>query len=286
MNRVEKKPQLELNLASGLPLTVREKDLFALIEKAEKSGFSRFCFLPFRGITSEDALRKIQKEGVLIVHVEDAWNPTQYDNFLLAIIAGILGYAKRFLGDRSEPPILQDALFPGKATSQRLVKELMGAFPEAKFISHSPSFKFDTRRSLLEIHPGLKMEKEEILDFAEKQGIGLVFDPSHLLSKSFSVSYPNEPTKKISPWEEEFSFFAPSGRLEVVDIHPQQKSDLVDLQRNRGLLFELTQAAKRVRSIKYLRVETPLPREDLIAGVRGKERFPILSQIARSLENA
>ena len=281
--RISPGPELELNLASGLLATLSRKDLEAFIRRAE-AGFHNFCALPFRGLRNRGA-EKLAQNGVSIVHIGDAWNPLSgklYDHLIPALVTGTYGVFLRKMGIRSDFPIIQDGLFPSRKTSLQIVKELMTAFPGAKFISYKVSLdEIPNDRFLLEIHPGLEMEKEEIADWAQRMGVGLVFDPSHLLEKTVSVSNPGQPTRLRSNWEKEFNFFANTGLLEVVDIHPPDD----DYKKIRELR-ELAAAAKEVVSVKYLRVETRLPIGSQLPVIsRGKD-FPVLRQIAQTLSGA
>ncbi|MBN1263204.1 MAG: hypothetical protein JW991_02510 [Candidatus Pacebacteria bacterium] len=178
-----------------------------------------------------------------MVHFEEAWNPTSQDNLGRAVLAGLIGYWRRFHGDKTEPPILQDSFFPSKATCQGLFREIAEAFPEAKYISHKIQTKFPADRLLVEINPGINLSDKEILDMTEERGIGLVFDPSHLLASERMVSRPGLPTRQPKgEWERQFQVF--SSRLEVVDINPgDQKGDVGDLLAGRGMLKELASAA-------------------------------------------
>jgi len=296
-NNIEKRikisqgPELELNLAGGLLATITQKDLKAFIKRAQEAGFPNFCALPFRGL-EKGGIRELAERGVSIVHVEDAWNPLSgkpYDRLIPALVAGTYGtFSRKILGKKSEIPLIEDSLFPSEETCSRIFGELMEAFPRAKFISHEASLgKTPKSRFLLEIHPGLKMEKGEIADWAQEAGVGLVFDPSHLLQRVVTVSAPNQPTRLRNDWEGEFNFFANTGKIEVVDIQPSSKNSGSHRQiERRGRLQELAAAAKEVASIKYLRVETRLPIKDQLPVIsRGKD-FPALRQIAQVLQEA
>lgn len=277
-------PELELNLAGGLLATLNYKDLEALIRRAQEAGFPNFCVLPFRGLQNGGAER-LAKNGVSVVHIENAWNPLSgriYDHLLPALIAGAYGtFSRRILGKEQEIPLIEDSLFPSKEACSRIFGELMVAFPQAKFISHQASLgKIPSGRFLLEIHPGLRMSKEEIVAWAQEAGVGLVFDPSHLLEEIISVSNPGQPTHpKPNYWEEEFNFFGKTGRIEVVDIHPRG-NDYGSL----GELRDLAEMARETGSIRYLRVEVRLPTGDQWPFISRKKDFPALKKIAETLQ--
>lgn len=186
-------------------------------------------------------------------------------------------------GDKSEPPILQDALFPSKRTCDRLFRELMTAFPEAKFISHEVRTQYDSGRLLLEINPGLKMQPATILEEARERGIGLVFDPKHLLPSAPTLSLPDQPTKApMGEWERQFNKFREG--LEVVDIN----GEIEELFRAGGSLRELARAAKETPNIRFLRVEIPIPPKQQLPGIRQSQEkgFQFLKEIGQALREA
>lgn len=148
--------ELEYNLAGGLLLTVREKDFNRLQDGLVKAGYRYGCLLPFRSLVKGGA-EQLKESPLQIVHIEEAWNPTTEDNLAKAVWAGLVGYWRRYKGDKTEPPILQDAFFPGKATCHRLFTEIIKAFPEVKFISHELDVNFPSDRLLVEINPGINL---------------------------------------------------------------------------------------------------------------------------------
>ncbi|MGB9911589.1 MAG: hypothetical protein ACPLKP_03270 [Microgenomates group bacterium] len=247
---------LECNLAGGLPLTLTEKTFAFLCQKVVEAGYSYACLLPFRGISQK---KEIPLLPLTIVHIEDAWNPTPYDFLPMAVAEGIFGYFKRVLGDKSRS-ILQDSLFPGKDTSRKMVDYLMEIFSTAKFITHEVEMieRFPGR-TILEINPGISLSYFQFKDWLqEQQGLGLVFDPAHLLSlpTSPSISLRGRPTQNFSQWERQWRDFLPW--IEVVDIHPPTSKDLKLFFQRKGILWELTKATKESgSSIKFLRVEVP-----------------------------
>lgn len=275
-------PALEYNLAGGLLLTITERDFRRLQEQLVQAGFGYACVLPFRAIAKEGGIEALRQSPLEVVHFEEAWNPTNQDNLGLAVAAGVLGKLKRMAEAKGEPPIPQDALFPSKKTCDRLFRELMAAFPEAKFISHEVRTQYDSGRWLLEINPGLKMQPATILEEAKERGVGLVFDPSHLLP-SASISLPGEATRpQKSNWERQFNKFR-SG-LEVVDINGRVE----ELFRQGGSLRELAQAAKETPNIKYLRVEIPIPPTQQVPLVRQSQDkgFQFLREVGQALREA
>jgi len=280
------RPHLEYNLAGGLLLTLTEEKIWRLCQGVKEAGYTHACILPFRGLTPEKAGKSLRNQPLTIIHFEDAWNPTSFDSFPIAILAGLLGYARRFAGDKTQPPILQDAAFPSKITCQRLVEELMKEFPEAKFISHEAKFKFPPSRCLLEINPGLNMTADQLRDWAEQNRIGLVFDPRHFLSSTQAISLPKQPTRKPKgEWEKQFQTFAP--HIEVVDINPPKKDDVTQLLAGRGILKELVQAAKETEGIQFLRVEIPMPiSTQLPLSPRQQAGFNFLKEIGEALKSA
>jgi len=278
------RPYLEYNLAGGLLLTLREKDIFRLCQGVGKAGYTHACVLPFRGLKETETLKE---QPLTVIHLEDAWNPTSFEFFPAAIIAGLLGYAKRFAGYKSlpPPPILPDAVFPSKDTCQKLVQELMRVFPNAKFISHEVKIRFPRSRCLLEINPGLEMTATQIRDWAQQNKIGLVFDPKHLLISTQTINLPNQPTKKYQgEWEEQFQTLAPL--IEVVDIHPPQKKDVEELLGGKGILGEIARAAKE-NKVQFLRVEIPMPiSTQILLSPTQKVGFTFLREIGEALKSA
>jgi len=275
--------KLEYNLAGGLLLTIRERDLELLTNELVSSGYRYGCVLPFRGLTKEGAIGNLQNSTLSIVHIEKAWNPTSHDFFPKAVLAGMYGYYKRFCGDKSGAPILQDAAFPSKNTCGRLFKELYRAFPGIKFISHSFDVNFPSDRMLVEINSGVELNLSEILDTSRQRGLGLVFDPSHLLAPGKVISVTGEPTRSYQgEWERQFNAFRE--QIEVVDINPPTSGAVSDLLRGTGLLKELAQAAKETQGIKFLRVEIPIPPKLQIPGLPGHQKgFDFLQAIGQKL---
>lgn len=286
MNKEINTPHLEYNLAGGLLLTVRENDLQRLCEQVAQSGYSHACVLPFRALTHPGSVEQLQRSPLTIIHLEEAWNPTNQDTLGLAVAAGIIGHARRILGDTTEPPILQDAFFPARKTCDRLFKDLMEIFPETKFISHKVLTDLDSNRWLLEINPGIKMSPEQILAEAKRQGVGLVFDPRHLLPSENTVSIPTQPTKPtLGKWEGQFRIF--SKDIEVVDINPPNPTDVSDLLTRKGLLKELAEATRELPNVKFLRVEIPMPIASRIPfSPQQQNGFEFLKEIGEALKTA
>lgn len=274
--------ELEYNLAGGLLLTVREADFKRLQEGLDNSGYRYGCVLPFRALIRKEGIDALRSSPIQIVHIEEAWNPTNEDNLGKAIIAGLLGYYRRFKGIEGPNPIVQDAMFPAKATCERLFNELVEAFPKVKFISHALNVSFPTDRLLVEVNPGIGLSASEILDQTEEKGIGLVFDPRHLLPTESTISTPGQPTKALrGEWEGQFETF--KGKVEVVDINPPAKGDVGELLHGRGLLKELALAAQET-GVKFLRVEIPIPPMQQIPGSPLQSKgFEFLRDIGQAL---
>lgn len=253
----KEKPLLEYNLSGGLFLTIREKDFKNLCQEVVEAGYDYGCVLPFRALETKKGIQTLENSPLAVVHIEEAWNPTDEDNLAKAVLVGLMGYAKKFLGDQSLSPVLQDSLFPSKQSCQELFKQLIEAFPQAKFISHKVDVNFPSERLLIEITPGISLSSSEILDLATEKGVGLVFDPSHLLPSGQVVSFPGKPTRRPGgEWEAQFEIFRK--KVEVVDIKSFVKGDVEDLLKGRGPLKELAAAAGE-NNVRFLRVEIPLP---------------------------
>lgn len=287
MEKVESSdPKLEYNLAGELLLTVRESDLQVLTKKLVTSGYRYGCVLPFRGLMKDGAIESLQESPLSIVHLEEAWNPTKWDSRVLAVMAGLYGQALGLAKLRKQEPILQDALFPGKATCKRLFDELLETFPDSKFIAHDVSFDFPPERILVEINKGVSVSPDKLLELSRAEGFGLVFDPSHLLAPEKIFSAAGEPAKTYKgEWERQFNQFA--SQVEVVDINPTGPNDVADLVRGGGLLKEVAQAAKEAKEIgkvKFLRVEIPGPVKWQIPGLPNHQRgFDFLQAIGQRL---
>jgi len=276
-------PKLEYNLAGGLLLTIRENDLKVLTEKLVTSGYRYGCVLPFRGLVKEGAIENLQNSPLSIVHFEEAWNPTKWDSRGLAVMAGLYGQVLKFAKLRKQEPILQDVPFPGKATCERLFDELLKAFPKAKFISHIIDVQYPSDRLLVEVNPGINKPAEQILAEAKEKGIGLVFDPSHLLVSDRTISVAGEPVKpNKGEWERQFKIFA--SQIEVVDINPPQPTDVGDLLKGGGLLKEVAQAAREAGKVEFIRVEVPIPPELQLSGLSNHQKgFDFLQAIGQRL---
>src|SRR3989344_8807430 len=148
-------PEIEYNLAGGLLLTVGTGDFERLLDGVGEAGYDGVCVLPFRALIREGGIERLENSRLNVNHIEEAWNPTAFDNWWLAIGSGLEGHIRRGLGDQSEPPILQDALFPGRDTSAGVFDKLLSVFERSKFISHRVLDDFKNKRWLLEINPGL-----------------------------------------------------------------------------------------------------------------------------------
>lgn len=251
--------KLEYNLAGGLLLTIREKDLEFLTKGLVSSGYRYGCVLPFRGLTGEGAIEKLQNSSLSIVHLEEAWNPTEEKNIAKAVIAGLLHRRKLFgKKEGSFPPQYWDGLFSSKATCDGLFEQLYTKIEGVKVISHTFEVDFPSDRLLVEINPGIELSQSEILDISIQRNIGLVFDPSHLLASDKIISVAGGPTKPYKgEWERQFIAF--SDQVRVVDINPPSLADEDDLFEGKGSLKELAQAAKEAGKVEFLRVEIPIP---------------------------
>jgi hypothetical protein len=277
-----KNPSLEYNLAGGLLLTINEQDFLELQIGLKESGYSSACVLPFRALMKESGIQTLKQSPLSIVHLEEAWNPTNEDKLAKAVIVGLLGYYNRFRGVPGPNPILQDSFFPSTATCDKLFKDLTMAFPQVKFISHQIDVNFPNDRLLVEINAGIKLEPSELLARSEQKGIGLVFDPSHLLPTDKTVSLPNQPTKGKSEWEKQFNYF--SSRIEVVDINPpDKKNDVKESISGKGLLKEMAEAAKGI-GVEVLRVEIPIPAFQQLPSIRPHSKgFEFLKEIGNAI---
>ena len=277
-----KSPGLEYNLAGALLLTIGQKDFPELLQGLKEAGYSSACLLPFRALTAESGKESLRHSPLSIVHIEKAWNPTTQDSLTKAILAGLFGYYRRFIAPSEENPILQDSLFPSKITCDKLFKSLITEFPDSKFISHQIDVDFPHDRLLVEINAGIKLSSSELLARAQQKGIGLVFDPSHLLPSSKTLSAPGEPTKSNSDWEKQWRLY--SSQVKVVDINPIDKQhDVRHLLENRGLLKEVAHAAREAK-IDFLRVEIPIPPFQQIPGLRSHTAgFNFLKEVGDAL---
>jgi hypothetical protein len=275
-------PSLEYNLASGLLLTINEKDFQELQTGLKNAGYSSACVLPFRTLMKESGMETLHNSPLSIVHIEEAWNPTDKDNLTKAVVAGLVGYYRRFRGLPGNNPILQDSLFPSKHTCDGLFKSLIAEFPNIKFISHQLDVDFPEDRLLVEINAGINLSPSELLTRAKQKGIGLVFDPSHLLPSDRTISMPGDPTRKVNEWEKQWLYFSP--QVKVVDINPpDKKNDVPELLADHGVLKEIAQAAHET-GVEFLRVEIPIPPSQQIPGLRPHTAgFSFLKEIGNAL---
>lgn len=246
MNRHERCPELEYNLAGGLMLTINPRGLKELCERIRRAGFSKACIFPFRALAKEGGIGVLKDSGLTVVHIEKPWNPTDKEGLLRALLVGFLGHYKRLRGDKSQPPIIQDALFPDRKTADDLFFLLMTKFPQAKFIAYQPEVELASDRLLLAVWEGLEMSLLEIANFVNEKNIAVVFDPGNLLVGEGS-------------WEKQMGILdsQTSGGIEVVDV-PWSKGDIEDLLQNKGFLPELVRAAKNLKNLRYLRLEVPV----------------------------
>jgi hypothetical protein len=162
---------------------------------------------------------------------------------------------------------------------------MVEAFPKAKVVSYPvtlDSFE-NSPKYLLGVHSGLAAGPKELAEFAEENSVGLVFDPTHLLRESFTGqarSYPGAPTRSVPAWRRQFRTLSES--IEVVDIHPSGRGELDELLSGEGSLVELARVAKEV-NVSYLRVEVPLPCKEQFPLALHRANLPVLSEIARVL---
>lgn len=135
---------------------------------------------------------------------------------------------------------------------------------------------------LVEVNPGIGLSSSEILDLSQEMGVGLVFDPSHLLTPNRVISTSGQPTRTFQgEWERQFLTFA--DQLRVVDINAPMP-EVENLLRGKGMLKELSQAAKEVGKVEFLRVEIPIPIEWQIPNpVFTREGFNFLRAIGQRL---
>ncbi len=274
-------PKLEYNLAGGLLLTIREEDFKELLGGLTKAGYQSGCILPFRALM-ESGVDQIKRSPLQIVHIEEAWNPTAEDNLTKSVLAGLIGHWKRYRGDTSEPPILQDSFFPSETTCDRLFREITEAFPEVKFISHEIDVDFPDDRLLVEINQGINLSSEEILAKAKERGFGLVFDPKHLLPSRRVISQPGLPTRPLQgEWERQFKTF--SDGIKVVDINPSSGNEVSDLLAGKGILKEVAEAAKEIE-VSSLRVEVVIsPFQQLPGSPFHEKGFRFLEEVGQAL---
>lgn len=289
------KPNLEYNLAGGLPLTVRATDFERLCRGVAEAGYTHAALLPFRALTKPGAIADLRKQPLTIVHLERAWNPTAWDKPILAGLTGLLGWAERETDKRVKKwfpqldlvkhPTAQDAAFPSLATCDDLFRQIYQAFPGVKYVAHDLELGFSSDRLLVEINNGIRLSPEELLAHSEEEGFGLVFDPSHLLAAKRTVSLPGQPTKAASnEWERQFNCF--SSQIEVVDINPPEPREkhTRDLLGGSGLLAELAAAVKEIPQIEFLRVEIEMPLTDQL--LHPQKGFEFLAAIGRALKEA
>lgn len=283
MSDSESESKLEYSLAGGLALTVRPEDFEGLCAQLVKEGYGSACLFPFRALIKKGGVEALKESGLSIVHLEQAWNPTSKDSLPLAVLAGLLGHWKKLRGDGGQPPILQDALFPGKATGERLFRELMDVFPKAKVISYDVEAAWKDERLLLGVDPGKTQDLQRFIEETEARGVSVFFDPHNVIAGT--ISLPGKPTKKKRDWEPQFQALAKTGRLEVVDIHPVGENDVRDLKEGRGMLRELAQAACEIGTVEFLRIEIPFPLRLQIPGTSPLGRGDFLWEIAQALKD-
>lgn len=278
-------PSIEYNAAGALLLTLRNEDMWSLLSGLHQAGFDSICMLPFRALAEPQNVKYLRESPVKVNHLEDAWNPTHEDNILAGMFASAL-HKKRVKDvfqrkPEKQPTKYWDGLFPSEATCQNIFEQMRKTVPTAKFISHRTNTDLDPSAWLLEVHPGLNMNAQEILVWSEQNGVNLVFDPSHLLPSTINKSFPGRPIRSAQEWEKQFNTLSQSGRVEVVDI----QGDIGGLLNGKGELAELTAAAKKATGVQTLRVEVPIPATKQIPGIEfaQKRGFRFLAEIAIAL---
>lgn len=296
MSKETRQPDLEFNIGGALIKTCRARDLEDLVWRVGQSGIFNLSLLPLRGLTDFKAFKEsLDESSINVVHLEEAWNPTKQRNLGLALFSSfIIGPIARKLDSRSEHPVKWDGLFPDKVTSREMFQEIKQTFPEMKIVSHSIKDALANDKLVEVSRPMLTKSREVFLDFAQENGIALVFDPAHLecLGPGKTISYPAQPTiNDPGSWEDHWRAFSATGLVEVVDFRPPirlskvllGKDDYGGLIFGKGKLSELAAAAKEISSVKFFRIGAVLPPLELL-GSEGE--IKTLSLIAKALKEA
>lgn len=170
IDQVDGANELCINMASFLPMSVLGPYVEQASERLRDYGYNSLCVLPFRGLVNPDGIQLS-----LPVHfIERAWNPTEASGLsgLIEVVDGMR------TGNPKAPKIHDFIAFPNKFDSGVAFYRMAYAYrsgdklnPTLTEVVHKlPDYPLSgagtvgADATILEIHPGLNMSPQQILD--------------------------------------------------------------------------------------------------------------------------
>lgn len=277
------RPTVAFNLAGGLLKGLTDRDLGQFGRDLGTTGIEAISALPLRAPEFVKILREMFPPLIL---VEDAWNPGEHDNLVIAAFEGCIGHLRRLAGDTSEPPLLQDTIpFPSRTRSEQIVDAMMSQYKDAHFGSlfiesdegRYPGRTYAHAQRLFRPH---HLSREEVLTLAQERQIQLLWDPTHPVATPSTVIYPGG-SRGIDKEQllGELDYFGES--LAGVDINSLDRGDLEDLMRGQGLLVDVARQAK-AHGVEFVRLELLMPIRSQFPFMPSDKRY--LTEITDSVE--
>jgi len=238
-----------INIASFAPRAAFDAAWAAHIARA--AGYEWVSVIPFW------SLRRPRKLNLPVLFAEDAWNP-----------GDIFDLIRRLQGD-PEGILLQDwVMFPhSKSFCHNVFLGWLDFDRRTRPIVHRCPDFWDLQRKgyhpLLEVHPGLNMTPEQIL---QEGGMRLCLDTRHIREGG-----------PLGPWRESIPKLLPYADL--IDFQAKDPGEL--LRTVGGQVTELTRMVNTIRESSYVgpwRVEAHL-------GLLGQLRFGHLATVLATVRN-
>ena len=247
IDQVAGENELCINMASFLPMSVLGQYVEQASARLRDYGYNSLCLLPLRGLVYPDEIQLS-----LPVHfIEKAWNPTEGEGW-----AGFMELVNVIRTCDPRAPKFHDFIaFPSEYYSGEGFYRMAEAYrsgdkskPTLTEIVHElPDYPLSGAGSIwvdatiLEIHPGLNMSAQEILDeiSVKKSMIPAVdIDTRHIRrglmpneAERISRSYPGRPVgsfTSLGNWENIIRTFSQPGRIGLVDFQAKDPKELLE----------------------------------------------------------
>jgi len=269
MGNQEREISVCYNLAGSVGQTEFPSDFQRLLKDVEAAGFDSVSAHPYRGLIRSVNRDILEASNLTVAYLEVSFNPVNTrilsKYIFTALACGAVGLSRRLLGDKSEPPIFQDAFFAPKYEGVVLDDWFIRTFPKIKIVGYDIRYAVPKYQDnfLIGLSPSLKTSVSQLRDIAEMSNCGIVFDPTHLISTE-SVSLPNQPVTPKDPALKQLEYLGE--QVEVLDFKPfkekksGQPGQLEEfLKGQKGLLYDLVALAKSQPRMKCVRVEISEP---------------------------